>query len=196
MKLVRTCTMYIGIALLLLGCSLKTTSTIPEEGVLERPWNQYTFDSLYLWWDSLYDLYTHNSETFAFSDSQMMSLEDLILLSLDGRNPTPDYKKAYELIELMPKLGGDVSNELHSWNLLLSQVNSLKNENDSIKTSVSSDQGEIEKLRSSNKELSSKNAALNYEVRLLRDSVASQVEVIEKLKKLELLMEQERKRFQ
>lgn len=188
--------MYIGMVLLVLGCSSKTTTTLPEESVLEKPWNQYEYDSLYLWWDSLYDLYSHSSESFAFSDSQMMSLEDLILLSLDGRNPTPNYKKAYELIEMMPKLGGDISNELHSWNLLLTKVNTLKSENDSIKKSVSSDQGEIEKLRSSNKELTSKNSALNYEVRLLRDSVANQVEVIEKLKKLEMLMEQERKRFQ
>lgn len=173
---------------LLAGCGGKSevVSVLPPK---EIAWNQEEYHSLQEKWNSI------ETDT-SLSDENISLIKKLFFLSVDGRNSSIDYNQSLKYAQILMKYSEESSTSFHNWVMVLNSLNAKSIQINTLTVVLDSAQSDItaylDSLESVNNTLQIKNSEINT----LKEQVASQTEVIEKLKKLEMLMDKERKRFQ
>lgn len=177
--------------LLLTGCggTSETVSVIPPK---EPAWSQDEFNALREKWSEI----EGDKEMADLSDQDISLVKELFFLSVDGRNREVDYGESYRYAHILMRNSSESSTSFHSWVLVLTQLSEMSHRVDSLNTALENSTDENGIYQDSINVLTNTLQTKNSEITQLQEQVNSQTEVIEKLKKLELLMEQERKRFQ
>lgn len=176
---------------LLLGCGgkVETVTVVPPK---ETPWNQEEFNTLREKWIDI----EASKELSTLNDEEHSLIEDLFFLSVDGRNRDIDYSESYKYAHILMKLSEEGSTSFHSWILVLNELSAKSDQIDTLTHLIETTQNEVVIHQDSINVLKNNLQTKNHEIKALQEQVNSQSEVIEKLKKLEMLMEKERKRFQ
>ncbi len=170
------------------SCAPKTVTTLP---VKDYSWHQEIYDSLKIEWNSI----SKTVESQNYEVSHMALLEKLFYGSIDERNDETDYLLSYHYAELLINYSGIISHDFNNWLQVLTILNTESNKNNSLAQTIINQQNEI-LIYEQKQEISiNENNDLKLKQKQLQDKVASQAEVIEKLKKLELFMENSRKQF-
>lgn len=173
----------------MIGCTPATIAAPPDVESVE--WNSERYKRYEEKWDSIVE--TSGTDTLSYR--AMRHLKKLFALSVDWRNPTPNYEKSIEYAQVLSGVVGSEKNVYENWRLILQWVVKEDNASGALNRKV-------KQLKASNAKLTKMIAdkekmlnARNKAIVDLRKKVAEQEATIEKLKKLEVLMEEERNRY-
>ena len=172
-----------------LSCTPAALSTVPETN--ELVWDAESYELLESRWDSIVE--TTGIDTLSFKSVRV--LKSLFAGSIDRRNPSPDYDKSFEYARILSSLTQRKENEEENWHVVLEWVVNEDNVAGKI-------QKQVKRLNRENKRMTKKASqrtdevlSLTKENKQLKKDLAAQEATIEKLKKLEVLMEQERQSY-
>lgn len=189
--LLKVIPLWMLLVLILTGCGAQSeaVSVLPPK---EPVWNQDEFNSLKA---RLTDIESRK-EISDFNNEDISLVKELFFLSVDGRNSEVDYSESYRYAHILMRNSSESSTSFHSWVLALTDLSEKSEESDSLNLIVENCLNNAVVYQDSISILNHRLQTKNNDITELQELVKSQAEVIEKLKKLELLMEQERKRFQ
>jgi hypothetical protein len=187
----------IGLTLvLLLGCAMPKTKQFMISQ--DKVWNQKAFEVMEQKWNKI----QKEAGTCSLTLKNVQTLQTLFYKSIDSRNSKIDYQKSSEYAVLLLQVSGENSALFHNWVMVLDRLSSMKNRIDSLEQSITALKSDVAGAKKERLELEKERVKLEenlywsqQEGRVLKDSMAAQAEVIEKLKKLELFLRDNRKRF-
>ncbi len=196
--------------ILLLSCAKKNITTLPVE---DHSWSQLEYESLVQNWNQRYPRIPKIIETVnessgeldmrvvsrypeVVSSADIPLLKELFYSSIDIRNEKLNYDVSKEYGELLRRnLKGDAF-ELDNWLWVLTIRENEVLQKDSLQSKLINQQRSIDDVENKQVKLQSENVKLQEKIQSLSDSLVGQNEVIEKLKKLEMFLEDDRKRFE
>ena len=170
-----------------IGCTPTSLSTVPTEK--SERWDDDAYDSLKQKWTVMYK--EQGSDTLSYRAYR--TLRKLFKESIDQRNTTPDYQASFEYATILSQKSARQSSEYRDWVVVLEWVvdknnvaTRLQRENNRLKRSKRKNTNYTKRIEKQKETVTKELTALQKEHKELQETV-------EKLKQLELLMEQERR---
>lgn len=156
-----------------------------------QAWDQNTFEVMEEKWNKIQE----EADIWSLTPKDLRTLQGLFYKSIDFRNSKIDYQKSSEYAVILQKNSEDNSISFQNLALILDRFSSMKNNIDSLEQNITALKSDLAFAKKKRVELEKDLFLSQKENRILKDNMAAQSEIIEKLKKLELFLLENRKQF-